>query len=46
MTRLPTLDDYDVQGLRPDEAALYGEDFVLRLEALESATAPDFDTEH
>ncbi|MGI5404181.1 hypothetical protein ACQEVG_32965 [Streptomyces sp. CA-135486] len=26
MARLPSLDAYDVQGVRPDEAALWGED--------------------
>ncbi|BDM70559.1 hypothetical protein HEK616_40460 [Streptomyces nigrescens] len=46
MTRLPSLDDYDVQGVRPDEAALYGEETVLRVEALESATAADWYADH
>ncbi|MFI7096385.1 hypothetical protein [Streptomyces lydicus] len=46
MSRLPTLDDYDVQGVRPDEAALYGEDVVLRVEALESVTADSWYADH
>ncbi|WP_328742953.1 hypothetical protein OG436_29620 [Streptomyces caniferus] len=42
----PSLDDYDVQGVRPDEAALYGEDIVLRVEALESSMADGWFTDH
>ncbi|MEV0444052.1 hypothetical protein AB0I84_18795 [Streptomyces spectabilis] len=34
MTRLPSLDDYDVQGVRPDEAALWGDDVRWAVEAL------------
>lgn len=33
MTRLPSLDDYDVQGVRPDEAALWGGDVLYAVEA-------------
>ncbi|MEU3986129.1 hypothetical protein AB0F77_39735 [Streptomyces sp. NPDC026672] len=33
MTRLPSLDDYDVQGVRPDEAALWGDDVLYAVEA-------------
>lgn len=39
MSRFPSLDDYDVQGVRPEEAALYGEEYVLRLEALDQLRA-------
>ncbi|MFI9123829.1 hypothetical protein ACIGW0_31310 [Streptomyces bikiniensis] len=36
MTRnLPSLDDYDVQGVRETEAALWGDDVRLSVEALE-----------
>ncbi|MFE5828689.1 hypothetical protein ACFQ8W_00210 [Streptomyces sp. NPDC056508] len=36
MTRnLPSLDDYDVQGVRETEAALWGDDVRLAVEALE-----------
>lgn len=41
--RFPSLDDYDVQGVRPEEAALYGEEYVLRLEALEMLVAADLE---
>lgn len=43
MSRFPSLDDYDVQGIRPEEAALYGEEVVLRLEALEMSAAVDLE---
>ncbi|MDX2575944.1 hypothetical protein PV332_10670 [Streptomyces scabiei] len=33
MNRLPSLDDYDVQGVRPDEAALWGGDVLYAVEA-------------
>jgi hypothetical protein len=33
MTRLPSLDEYDVQGVRPEEAALWGGDVMLAVEA-------------
>lgn len=33
MTRLPSLDDYDVQGVRPDEAALWGDDVMYLVES-------------
>jgi hypothetical protein len=39
MNRLPSLDDYDVQGVRPDEAALWGDDVMYALEALNDSTA-------
>lgn len=33
MNRIPSLDDYDVQGVRPEEAALWGGDVLLAVEA-------------
>ncbi|WP_327379395.1 hypothetical protein [Streptomyces sp. NBC_01212] len=33
MNRIPSLDDYDVQGVRPDEAALWGGDVLLAVES-------------
>lgn len=33
MTRLPSLDDYDLSGVRPDEAALWGDDVRYAVEA-------------
>lgn len=34
MTRnLPSLDDYDVQGVRPEEAALWGNDVLWAVES-------------
>ena len=33
MNRLPSLDDYDLQGVRPDEAALWGDDVLYAVEA-------------
>lgn len=33
MNRYPSLDDYDVQGVRPEEAALWGGDVLLAVEA-------------
>lgn len=32
---LPSLDDYDLQGVRPDEAALWGDDVRYAVEARE-----------
>ncbi|MFE7624293.1 hypothetical protein [Streptomyces sp. NPDC057509] len=34
MNYLPSLDDYDLQGVRPEEAALWGGDVLLAVEAL------------
>ncbi|MET9959281.1 hypothetical protein ABZ128_09365 [Streptomyces sp. NPDC006326] len=34
MSRLPSLDAYDVQGVRPDEAALWGDDVTYALDEL------------
>ncbi|MFE0326281.1 hypothetical protein ACFW08_05630 [Streptomyces sp. NPDC058960] len=39
MNRLPSLDDYDVQGVRLDEAALWGDDVMYAAEALIDSTA-------
>ncbi|MFF1625616.1 hypothetical protein [Streptomyces sp. NPDC058272] len=33
MKRLPSLDDYDVQDVRPDEAAFWGDDVMYAVEA-------------
>ncbi|MFG2292008.1 hypothetical protein [Streptomyces sp. NPDC048603] len=42
MSRLPSLDAYDVQGVRPDEAALWGEDVRLLVDELhESSVSTD-----
>jgi hypothetical protein len=38
MNRLPSLDDYDVQGVRPDEAALWGDEVMYALEALNDSS--------
>ncbi|GAA1064730.1 hypothetical protein [Streptomyces asiaticus] len=35
--RLPNLDAYDVQGVRSDEAAAFGEEVLAALEELEAA---------
>lgn len=43
MTRLPSLDDYDVQGVRPDEAALWGDDIRYAVEARSDAPADEYD---
>ncbi|MGW2950735.1 hypothetical protein [Streptomyces eurythermus] len=32
MNRLPSLDDYDLSGVRPDEAALWGDDIRYAVE--------------
>ncbi|MGW0468282.1 hypothetical protein ACWDX6_23905 [Streptomyces sp. NPDC003027] len=37
MSRLPSLDDYDVQGVRSAEAAMWGDDVRYGVEALEEA---------
>ncbi|MEV7425208.1 hypothetical protein [Streptomyces sp. NPDC091212] len=34
MSRLPSLDEYDVQGIRPTEAALWGDDIRYAVEEL------------
>ncbi|MFE7397991.1 hypothetical protein [Streptomyces sp. NPDC057557] len=33
----PSLDDYDLQGVRPEEAALWGGDVLAAVEALDDA---------
>ncbi|MFJ3084428.1 hypothetical protein ACIPJG_32390 [Streptomyces halstedii] len=33
MNRIPSLDDYDLQGVRPEEAALWGGDVLLAVES-------------
>lgn len=33
----PSLDDYDLQGVRPEEAALWGADVTAAVEALDDA---------
>ncbi|PPS86466.1 hypothetical protein [Streptomyces sp. MH60] len=33
MNRLPSLDDYDLSGVRPDEAVLWGDDVMYAVEA-------------
>lgn len=33
----PSLDDYDLQGVRPEEAALWGADVAAGVEALDDA---------
>ncbi|MDH6625782.1 hypothetical protein M2271_003593 [Streptomyces sp. LBL] len=33
MHRLPSLDEYDVQGVRPDEAAYWGDEVMYAVEA-------------
>lgn len=33
MNRLPSLDDYDLSGVRPEEAALWGDDVRYAVEA-------------
>ncbi|MFJ6636624.1 hypothetical protein ACIQMR_35450 [Streptomyces sp. NPDC091376] len=39
--RLPSLDAYDVQGVRPDEAALWGDDVRYAVDELEELHADD-----
>ncbi|MER7922129.1 hypothetical protein ABTY96_03160 [Streptomyces sp. NPDC096057] len=41
MNRLPSLDDYDVQGLRADEAAFWGDDVRYAVEALNDSMPLD-----
>lgn len=41
MTRLPSLDDYDVQGVRPDEAALWGDDIRYAVEDRSDSPLPE-----
>jgi len=41
MNRLPSLDDYDVQGVRPDEAAFWGDDVMYAVEARSDSTPLD-----
>lgn len=38
---LPSLDDYDLQGVRPEEAALWGTDVLSAVEALEDSRLYD-----
>jgi hypothetical protein len=45
MTRLPSLDAYDLQGVRPDEAALWGDDVRLAVDELTDLTALDASAE-
>lgn len=33
MNRLPSLDDYDLTGVRPEEAALWGDDVMWAVES-------------
>ncbi|MFD5198855.1 hypothetical protein ACFWM7_01530 [Streptomyces sp. NPDC058375] len=39
----PSLDDYDLQGVRPEEAALWGADVLAGVEALTDAAMFDAD---
>jgi hypothetical protein len=41
MTRLPSLDDYDVQGVRLDEAAFWGDDIRYVVEARNDSPIPE-----
>ncbi|WP_432157815.1 MULTISPECIES: hypothetical protein [unclassified Streptomyces] len=41
MTRLPSLDDYDLSGVRPDEAALWGDDVMYAVESRSDSTPAD-----
>lgn len=46
MNRLPSLDEYDVQGVAFDEAALWGDDIRYAVEARSDGQVPDgFSTE-
>ncbi|MFB7919358.1 hypothetical protein [Streptomyces sp. NPDC056061] len=40
----PSLDDYDLIGVRPDEAALWGTDVMAGVESLEDSRTIDADT--
>lgn len=42
MNRLPSLDDYDLTGVRLDEAALWGDDVVYGVEALNDSMPDGF----
>ncbi len=44
MNRLPSLDDYDLSGVRPDEAALWGDDVRYLVEAWSDGEALDGET--
>lgn len=41
MNRLPSLDDYDVQGVALDEAALWGDDIRYAVEARSDSPLPE-----
>lgn len=41
MNRLPSLDDYDVQGVRPEEAPFWGDDVLYAVEARSDEAALD-----
>lgn len=41
MNRLPSLDDYDLQGVRLDEAALWGDDVRYAVETRNDSTPMD-----
>ncbi|WP_405620325.1 hypothetical protein [Streptomyces sp. NBC_00076] len=41
MNRLPSLDEYDVQGVRHDEAAFWGDEVMYAVEARSDATWPE-----
>lgn len=41
MYRLPSLTSYDVQGVRPEEAALYGDDIRYALDDLDPLFGAD-----
>lgn len=41
MTRLPSLDDYDLQGVRTAEAAMWGDDVRYAVETLQDAELLD-----
>lgn len=45
MNRLPSLDDYDVQGVRPDEAAFWGDDVMYAVEARSDSPLDGFSVE-
>jgi hypothetical protein len=46
MNRLPDLDEYDLAGVRPEEAALWGDDIRYAVEARSDSPAFDgFDIE-
>ncbi|WP_369147100.1 hypothetical protein [Streptomyces sp. R44] len=42
MNRLPSLDEYDVQGVRTAEAALWGDDIRNAVETLQDAELLDY----